>query len=140
MQNNLSIGEASKISQVKVPTIRYYEQIGLLIEAPRTSGNRRLYDDNDIQRLKFIRHARDLGFDIDAIRTLLTLQDDPSDSCDMADEIARARLEDVERRIKSLVALRSELQKMLDSHCHGRIDQCRVIEVLSNHLECEDHI
>lgn len=140
MQNNLSIGEASKISQVKIPTIRYYEQIGLLLEAPRTEGNRRLYDHSDIQRLKFIRHARDLGFDIEAIRTLLKLQDEPAGSCDIADEIARDRLEDVERRINSLVALRSELKKMLDSHCHGRINECRVIEVLSNHLECEDHI
>lgn len=62
---------------MKVPTIRYYEQIGLFPRPLRTEGNRRLYGEGDLRRLAFIRHARELGFEIDAIRTLLTLQDDP---------------------------------------------------------------
>lgn len=103
---NVSIGEASKASGVKVPTIRYYEQIGLLPSPPRTDGNRRLYDRQDVQRLLFIRHARDLGFEVDAIRTLLDLQDNPDQSCSAADAIARARLSDVEHRIAKLLSLK----------------------------------
>src|SRR5690606_36573977 len=107
MTTNVPIGEASKASGVKVPTIRYYEQIGLLPSPPRSDGNRRLYDPNDVQRLLFIRHARDLGFAVDAIRTLLDLQDNPDQSCAAADAIARARLSDVEHRITKLLSLKT---------------------------------
>ena len=72
---------------MKVPTIRYYEQIGLLPAPPRTEGNRRTFDPGDLRRLAFIRHARELGFEIDAIRTLLTLQDDPHQPCATADAL-----------------------------------------------------
>jgi len=65
----VQIGEAAKRSGVKVPTIRYYEQIGLLAAPARSDGNRRHYDASDLHRLTFIRHARELGFEIDAIRT-----------------------------------------------------------------------
>lgn len=136
MITNMPIGEASKASGVKVPTIRYYEQIGLLPSPPRSDGNRRLYDRSDIQRLLFIRHARDLGFEVDAIRTLLDLQDNPDQSCAAADAIARARLSDVEHRIAKLLSHKTELQRMLECTAHGRIDQCRVIEILGNHEEC----
>ena len=84
----MPFGEISRRSQVKVPTIRYYEQIGLLPPPPRSEGNRRLYGSRDLRRLSFIRHARDLGFEIDAIRTLLTLQDNPNQPCAEADGIA----------------------------------------------------
>ncbi|PRD41770.1 MerR family transcriptional regulator [Phyllobacterium phragmitis] len=134
--SDVPIGEASKASGVKIATIRYYEQIGLLPAPPRTEGNRRLYERSDIERLLFIRHARDLGFEIDAIRTLLDLQDNPDQSCEAADAIASARLADVENRIAKLLSLKTELIRMLDCTAHGRVDQCRVIEVLGHHQEC----
>jgi len=121
---------------VKVPTIRYYEQIGLLPAAPRTEGNRRRFDAGDLRRLAFIRHARALGFEIDAIRTLLTLQDNPHQSCGTADAIARARLAEVEQRIDSLIALKAELDLMVESCRHGKVADCRVIEVLADHGQC----
>ena len=92
-RQNVPIGEAARRSGVKVPTIRYYEQIGLLPAPPRTESNRRLYDARDLRRLAFIRHARELGFEVDAIRALLALQDNPNQSCAAADMIARARSE-----------------------------------------------
>jgi DNA-binding transcriptional MerR regulator len=127
------IGEAARHSGVKVPTIRYYEQIGLLPAPPRSDGNRRQYDAADLRRLAFIRHARELGFEIDAIRALLALQDEPDQSCAVADQIARARLVEVQQRIASLTALKAELERMLASCAHGRVEQCRVIEALSDH-------
>jgi DNA-binding transcriptional MerR regulator len=117
---------------VKVPTIRYYEQVGLLPAPARSDSRRRRYGSADLRRLAFIRHARELGFEVDAIRTLLSLQDDPSQPCGDADAIARARLEEVERRISSLQALKTELARMLDQCASGRIADCRVIETLAD--------
>ncbi len=135
----LPIGAAARQSGVKVPTIRYYEQIGLLPPPPRSDGNRRQFDAGNLRRLAFIRHARELGFEIDAIGTLLALQDQPGQPCEAADEIARARLLDVEQRIVSLTALKAELERMVASCSHGLVDQCRVIEILADHGECRHH-
>ncbi|OWV92593.1 MerR family transcriptional regulator [Rhizobium sp. R72] len=132
----ITIGEASRTSGVKVPTIRYYESIGLLPEPNRSEGNQRAYEPADLRRLAFIRHARELGFEVEAIRTLLTLQDDPHQSCASADAIAKARLIEVEQRIRSLMALKAELELMVEGCGHGRVDQCRVIEVLADHGQC----
>jgi DNA-binding transcriptional MerR regulator len=128
----VTIGEAARVSGVKVPTIRYYEEIRLLPAPGRTQGQRRLYGTADLQRLAFIRHARELGFEVDAIRTLLSLQDKPDHSCAAADAIARARLEEVERRIASLQALRTELKRMVEECATGQISECRVIETLAD--------
>ena len=127
-----SIGEAARESGVKVPTIRYYEEIGLLPKIARSEGNRRFYDAGDLRRLAFIRHARELGFDVEAIRTLLSLQDRPSQSCESADAIARARLADVEHRITRLELLRTELETMIRECANGRVSDCRVIETLAD--------
>ena len=137
MSEKFSIGEAARRSGVKVPTIRYYEQIRLLSVPARTDGNRRSFSSTDLQRLAFIRHSRELGFEIDAIRTLLTLQEDQNQSCMSACTIARARLEEIEQRIRSLQALKDELETMLDSSQHGKVAECRVIEVLADHGKCQ---
>jgi DNA-binding transcriptional MerR regulator len=129
------IGVAATRSGVKVPTIRYYEQIGLLRKPPRMNNNRRNYDAADLGRLMFIRRARELGFGIEAIRALLTLQDNPDQSCMAADAIARARLGEVERRIDILNALKAELERMLATCSLGRVAECRVIEALASHGE-----
>ncbi len=139
-EGSFAIGEAARASGVKVPTIRYYESIGLLPRPPRTEGGRRAYDGSDLRRLAFIRHSRELGFEIDAIRALLQLQDAPEQPCAAADAIARHRLEEVERRIASLTALKAELERMIEGCAHGRVDQCRVIETLADHGHCaHDH-
>lgn len=132
----LAIGEVSRRAGVKVTTIRFYEQIGLLPVASRTGSNRRQYDTDDVRRLAFIRHARALGFEIDAIRTLLTLQDDLDQPCSTADAIAKARLEEVEQRITSLAALRAELELMIEGCGHGRLVECNVIGVLADNAKC----
>lgn len=132
----IPIGEAARQSGVKVPTIRYYEQIGLLTQTQRTAGNRRFYGIAELSRLSFIRHARELGFDIEAIRTLSALQDNAEQSCNAADAIAKARLIEVDQRIRSLLALRTELERMISECSHGRVGDCRVIEILADHDHC----
>jgi DNA-binding transcriptional MerR regulator len=136
----LTIGKLAAATGVKIPTIRYYEQIGLLPGAERSIGNQRLYARAAQDRLAFIRHARDLGFTLEAIRELLGLSDRPDQSCAEVDAIARAQLGAVEGRIARLQALKTELERMLDHCAGGRIADCRVIEVLGNHDQCaSDH-
>lgn len=139
MSAGVSIGAAAQASGVKVPTIRFYEQIGLMPPSARTEGNRRLYGPGDLKRLAFIRHARELGFEIESIRELLQLQDRPDHSCAAADEIARGRLDEVRRRIAALRALEAELERMVGECSHGRVAECRVIEVLADHGACRFH-
>lgn len=130
------IGELSRQTAVKVPTIRYYEQIGLLPEPPRTEGNRRLYGRSEIDRLNFIRHSRELGFEIDDIRELLAMAAQPQSSCHQADSIANNHLLEIERRIASLTALKAELSRMIEECGHGRVCDCRIIEALADHGHC----
>lgn len=137
---NLAIGELSTRTGVKVPTIRYYEQIGLLPAPPRSTGGQRRYGDAERGRLNFIRHARDLGFEIDDIRELLAMSEEPQASCHQADSIAHSHLQAVERRIASLSTLRTELSRMINECGHGRVCDCRIIEVLADHAHCTtDH-
>lgn len=136
----LTIGKLSKATDVKVPTIRFYEQIGLLPEAGRTESDRRIYGSADVRRLTFIRHARQLGFSVDAIRTLLSLADDPSHPCEGADLLAAEQLADVETKIRQLEALRIELTRMIAVGCKGPASECRVLESLADHAHCgSDH-
>jgi DNA-binding transcriptional MerR regulator len=132
----ISIGALSRRAGVKAPTIRYYESVALMPAPPRSEGKQRRYAESDVSRLVFIRHARELGFEIDAIRTLLALQDNPDQSCATADAIARARVAEVEQRIRSLTALKAELDSMIKGCRHGHVATCHVIEVLADHGQC----
>lgn len=133
----LTIGDLSRRTSVKVPTIRYYEQIGLLPEPPRSDGGQRRYGQGQVDRLNFIRHARELGFEIDDIRELLAMTEQPQASCHQADSIALAHLAEVDRRIASLEALRGELSRMVEECGHGRVCDCRIIEALADHSLCQ---
>lgn len=139
----LSIGVLAEETGCKVPTIRYYEKIGLMPEPIRTSGNQRRYGPAHVARLGFIRHARELGFPLDRVREILELGDRPDRSCAEVDRIARDHLLAVEARIARLTALKEELQRMVRQCGTGKVADCHVIEVLSDytHDHClhEDH-
>ena len=128
-----SIGELSKRTKVKVPTIRYYEEMGLLAEAERTRGNQRRYDKAGLERLSFIRHARDLGFSIEAISSLIELQDHPDRSCRAASQIASSHLADVRDKITRLKLLEKELSR-ISSGCDGNglSENCYVLASLAD--------
>jgi DNA-binding transcriptional MerR regulator len=134
---NFSIGVLAERSGVKIPTIRFYELSGLMPAPPRTEGNRRTYDDGAVRRLRFIRHARQLGFEVDAIRQLLDLSDHPDRPCSEADAIARAHLGEIDSRIARLTSLRIEVQRMIAECAHGHVCDCRVIQALADHDKCQ---
>lgn len=131
-----AIGTLSRRTGTKVQTIRYYEEIGLLPAPGRTAGGQRRYHDRDLDRLAFIRHARQLGFPLDAIRELLELADHPGVSCAEADSIAQRQLRQVEQRILRLRALRTELGRMIAECGRDSVAECRVLEILRDHSEC----
>jgi len=114
-----SIGELSRRTGVKVPTVRYYEESGIMPPPDRTQGNQRRYDGDGFERLAFIRHARNLGFSLHAIAELIALRDAPDRSCQSAGEIAKAQLISVRRKIARLRALETELSRMFEG-CDGQ--------------------
>jgi DNA-binding transcriptional MerR regulator len=136
IDGEMTIGEAAKKSGVKIATIRYYEQIGLMPPMPRTQSNRRLYSSAEVRRLTFIRHSRELGFSLEAIAALLKLQAIPEQSCNQADRLAKTHLEDIEQQIQNLEFLRQEIARMLEGCKHESVAQCRVLEVLKDHKLC----
>ena len=126
-----TIGQLSRRTGCKVPTIRYYEQIGLLPEPRRSPGNQRIYGSDHLTRLTFIRQCRELGFSQPAVRDLLQFAEHPDRSCDAVTRIARVHLEDVDRRIARLSSLRRELGRMVGSCSGGRVASCKIIEALT---------
>ncbi len=133
----VTIGRLARATGCKVPTIRYYEKIGLLPEPHRSSGNIRLYGAEHLARLGFIQHCRDLGFSQPAIRELLELSDHPDHSCEAVTDIARAHLQDVNRRIARLAALKVELESMIENCDGGRVEQCRIVEALADYSRAD---
>lgn len=137
---HLTIGQLAKRTGCKVQTIRYYEQVGLMPEPLRTEGNQRRFAQTHLERLAFIRHSRELGFPLAAIRKLLRLGDNPKHSCEAVDRIARYQLQQVESRIARLEALRSELQRISRQCRGGRMADCRIIRALANYPSAESEL
>lgn len=133
---SLTIGKLSAATGVKVTTIRYYESIDLLEEPARSASGQRLYGEAAVERLGFIRHARDLGFPVAAIRELISLQVDPGRDCDLVDQIARRQLDEVRRRLTQLEALEAELKRMIRACEGGKIGSCSVLAALGQHENC----
>ena len=127
------IGEIAKLADVTPDTIRYYEKQQMMDHKQRTEGGFRLYTDNDLQRLKFIRHARQLGFPLEAIRELLSIRIDPEHhTCQESKSIVKARLDEVEARIEELQTMRLSLQRLNDACCgtaHSSL-YCSILETL----------
>lgn len=135
-----SIGQISKASKVKVPTIRYYESIGLLAKPARNQGNQRRYAETDLQQLKFIKHARQLGLDLTAIRELISLKTSESMDCESADKIAVAHLQTIRERITALQSLEQELVRISACENDQGVRNCNILNSIADHDLCaHDH-
>lgn len=132
MPRHLTIGQLSKQTGCKVPTIRYYEQVGLIPAPSRTQGNQRRYGPEHVARLGLVLRCREIGLEQRAVRDLMELANNPGEDCQAVTEIAREHLEDINRRIARLMDLQSELEQMIDTCSGGKIANCRIIATLAD--------
>jgi MerR family copper efflux transcriptional regulator len=114
----MNIGQAAQQSGVPTKTIRYYEDIGLIERAERSQGNYRVYGDSDIETLRFIQHARGLGFSVGEVGELLALWRDRGRSSAQVKALAQRHLGDVDRKIAELQSIRATLEQLI-TRCHG---------------------
>lgn len=128
----MMIGDLASATGTKVNTIRFYEEIGLMLPAARTDSGRRTYAPSDLDRLRFIRHARELGFATQEIRSLLALGDEPERECSKVTEIAVRHLAIVNEKISRLMLLRDELGRTARLCAGGTVAECRILETLSS--------
>lgn len=125
-----TIGQLANAGQTPAPTIRYYEKIGLLSKPARTDGNYRQYDNEDLDRLTFVRRAREIGFTIEQVRSLLAFSDQRDADCCTVMSMTSKHLQAVEQKIVDLVVLKDQLANLLAS-CHGGpVANCRIIDAL----------
>lgn len=125
-----TIGALAKAAGVSTPTIRYYEEIGLMPPASRSTGGQRQYDDSDLGRLTFIKQCRDFGFGIDQVRILLELSISADRDCAETRDIAQKHLVEVRQKLKELAALEHRLSGFVDrcsQACAGGAGQDCVI-------------
>ena len=131
-----SIGQLAARTGVKIPTIRFYEDKGLLEKPDRTSGNQRRYDRAALDRLRFIRHARDLGLPLNDVRALISLEGAKGAKLDRAHNIAQEQLVGLRQRIAQLQLLEAELARISQA-CDGQHDHiCAVLHAFGDHDRC----
>jgi DNA-binding transcriptional MerR regulator len=131
----LKIGDLAERTGTNTPTIRYYEEIGLLPRADRQDGGQRRYGNDDVKRLTLIRRCRDFGFPIEQVRSLVTLVEDPDRSCLEARDLAREHLAAVRAKLRELKALERSIARFVES-CEtacagGPGPECTVLEDLA---------
>jgi DNA-binding transcriptional MerR regulator len=132
---HLRIGALAERTDTNAPTIRYYEEIGLLRRADRQASGQRAYGDEDVKRLTFIRRCRDFGFSIDQVRSLVALVKDRERSCMDARDLAQEHLEAVRAKLNELNALERSIAGFIatcDASCAGGPGpECSILEDLA---------
>ena len=130
----MNIGQAAKHSNVRAKTIRYYESIGLIAPARRTESGYRTYDEKDVQTLRFIHHARNLGFSVKEVSMLLDLWRDQRRASADVKALATAHVAAIDQKIEELQRMRDTLLD-LTKRCHGddRPD-CPIIDELAGEV------
>ena len=125
------IGALSKRTGVNIETIRYYERIGVMPAPPRTEGGQRVYDDDHVKRLSFIRRCRALGFSLDDIRALLKLVDGGDHTCGEVYDMTVAHIADIRAKITDLKRMERVLKDMAARCAGGDVPDCPILEALS---------
>lgn len=132
----LKIGALAKRTGTNTPTIRYYEEIGLLPPADRREGGQRCFAEADVKRLTFIRRCREFGFPIEQVRDLLAVMEDPARSCAEARDVAQEHLTAVRAKLVELKALERSIASFVqtcDATCAGGPGpDCSILEDLTD--------
>lgn len=132
----LTIGKVAKQAGVGIETIRFYEREGLIAEPPRRESGYRQYPPQTVDRVRFIKRAKDLGFSLREIRDLLSLRAKPRAGCADVLKRARKKIDDIDERIRTLQAMRRALSKLM-SECTGRgpVSECPILDALDRKKE-----
>ena len=128
----MTIGILAKKSDVRTDTIRYYEKLGLLLPEERSKAGYRLYNDNSMRIVKFILRAKDLGFRLEEIKTLLTLKASQTATCQDMLERTDQKLEEAKANLKRLNNIHSALEKLLEACPGGKmpLSECPILDYL----------
>ncbi len=130
MSQVLTIGQLAQAAGVNLDTVRYYERSALMPEPRRSDAGYRLYSGKDLERLKFIRGAKSLGFSLDEIRHMLNLVDSEGDRAEVR-ALATARLEDMDRRLAEIQQARTVLAGLITACSgHGSVRDCPIVEAV----------
>lgn len=137
MSTWMNIGDAAKASGVSAKMIRHYESVGLFPEATRTESGYRQYSDKEVGTLRFVRHARDLGFSIEQIRELLALWQNRRRPSRQVKALAQAHIKELDQKLQELRAMKATLEHLV--HCCAGDDrpECPIIESLADGLTHE---
>ena len=126
----MTIGPLSEKTGCNIETIRYYERIGMMPKPPRTAGGHRVYREEHLKRLTFIRRSRELGFTLDQVRNLLLLVDGDDFTCDEVKTMTLEHTDNVHRKINDLKKLERVLKDMVSQCDRGDVPDCPVIDAL----------
>jgi MerR family transcriptional regulator, copper efflux regulator len=129
--NGRTIGEVAELAKVHIETLRYYERRGLIEEPPRSASNYRLYPEDAVRRLRFIKRAQELGFSLKDIKELLSLRAAPQAECGEIRAHAEAKIKDINEKIGALMAMKSALSNLV-TECSGEgsLTDCPILESL----------
>ncbi len=129
MDKKITIGKLAKLSGVNIQTIRYYERCGILHPVSKTESGYRLYEDRELERLRFIRHAREWGFTLKEIGELLELKTFPLSACKKVKKRTEDKLKIVEEKIESLKRIKRVLKELIFA-CEKRtpMEGCPILE------------
>src|SRR5438128_2332712 len=127
----LTIGQVARRAAIGIETVRFYERQGLIEEPARKESGYRQYPEDVVARLRFIKRAKELGFSLKEIKELLALRVDPETTCGEIKQRAKAKIADVEARIKALQRIKKALLKVTTS-CQGRgpTSECPILDAL----------
>ena len=129
----MKIGAVATLACVNIQTVRYYERRGLLPKPTRTESNYRLYSQEGVRRVRFIKRAQELGFTLEEIKELLSLRAAPRTRCADVRNRATAKLQDIDDKVRTLRAMRKALTKLINE-CSGQgpVTECPILEALDS--------
>lgn len=131
IMESLTIGKIAKRSDVGIETIRFYEREGLIDDPPRRASGYRQYPSDTVDRIRFIRRAKELGFSLKEIKELLKLKVTTVATCDQVKKRAESKIEDIQHKILTLQRMKKALKK-LNAACSGKgsVSECPILEAL----------
>jgi len=133
LESDVRIGQLAKETGLNVQSIRFYERKGLLPSVNRSASGYRIYKEDSIRRIQFIKHAQEVGFSLKEISELLSLKVSGNGSCDMVQQIAAEKLKQLEERLESIERMKLTLTSMMEMCEEGLPARaCPILEALDN--------